>query len=103
MPCSPPLRSSPSPPPPRQGLIPAVRSSTRQSTLSNARAVLTMALLDEDVGAILGKRGQTLTQIQQVGVRVCWGVWAFGSGDGGLAAAVRPAPARPAADAAASP
>lgn len=48
-----------------QGLIPAVRSNTRQSTLSNARAVLTMALLDEDVGAILGKRGQTLTQIQQ--------------------------------------
>ncbi|GBF92113.1 hypothetical protein Rsub_04460 [Raphidocelis subcapitata] len=48
-----------------QGLIPAVRASTRQSTLSNARAVLTMALLDEDVGAILGKRGQTLTQIQQ--------------------------------------
>lgn len=52
----------------QQGLIPAVRASARQSTLSNARAVLTMALLDEDVGAILGKRGQTLTQIQQVGV-----------------------------------
>ncbi|KAI8473692.1 MAG: hypothetical protein J3K34DRAFT_173419 [Monoraphidium minutum] len=48
-----------------QGLIPAVRASTSKSTLSNARAVLTMALLDEDVGAILGKRGQTLTQIQQ--------------------------------------
>lgn len=48
-----------------QGLIPAVRASTSKSTLSNARAVLTMALLDEDVGAILGKKGQTLTQIQQ--------------------------------------
>jgi RNA-binding protein Nova len=48
-----------------QGLIPAVRASARASTLAGARAVLTMALLDEDVGAILGKRGQTLTQIQQ--------------------------------------
>lgn len=48
-----------------QGLVPAVRASTGKSSLSNARAVLTMALLDEDVGAILGKKGQTLTQIQQ--------------------------------------
>jgi predicted RNA-binding protein YlqC (UPF0109 family) len=46
-----------------------VRASTGKSTLSNARAVLTMALLDEDVGAILGKKGQTLTQIQQVCTR----------------------------------
>lgn len=55
-----------------QGLIPAVRASTNKSTLSNARAVLTMALLDEDVGAILGKKGQTLTQIQQVGGLCGW-------------------------------
>lgn len=48
----------------KQGLIPAARAPARASTLSNARAVLTVALLDEDVGAILGKRGQTLTQIQ---------------------------------------
>lgn len=47
-----------------QGLIPAVRSG--KSALGNAKAQLLMALMDEDVGAILGKKGQTLAQIQQV-------------------------------------
>eukprot|EP00877_Chromochloris_zofingiensis_P007544 jgi/Chrzof1/3042/Cz12g09120.t1 len=46
-----------------QGLIPAVRSG--KSALGNAKAQLLMALMDEDVGAILGKKGQTLAQIQQ--------------------------------------
>lgn len=53
-----------------QGLIPAVRTSTSRSVLANAKAQLLMALQDEDVGAVLGKKGQTLTQIQQVG---SWG------------------------------
>lgn len=53
-----------------QGLIPAVRTSTSRSVLANAKAQLLMALQDEDVGAVLGKKGQTLTQIQQVCV-VC--------------------------------
>jgi RNA-binding protein Nova len=52
-----------------QGLIPAVRTSTSRSVLANAKAQLLMALQDEDVGAVLGKKGQTLTQIQQVGLR----------------------------------
>jgi hypothetical protein len=49
-----------------QGLIPTVRTSTARSVLANAKAQLLMALQDEDVGAVLGKKGQTLTQIQQV-------------------------------------
>jgi RNA-binding protein Nova len=49
-----------------QGLIPAVRTSTARSVLAGAKATLLMALQDEDVGAVLGKKGQTLTQIQQV-------------------------------------
>eukprot|EP00879_Flechtneria_rotunda_P002547 GHRR01002746.1.p1 GENE.GHRR01002746.1~~GHRR01002746.1.p1 ORF type:complete len:356 (+),score=117.29 GHRR01002746.1:117-1184(+) len=48
-----------------QGLIPAVRTSTARSVLANAKVQLLMALQDEDVGAVLGKKGQTLTQIQQ--------------------------------------
>jgi RNA-binding protein Nova len=48
-----------------QGLIPAVRASSGRSALATAKAQLLMALMDEDVGAILGKKGQTLTQIQQ--------------------------------------
>jgi len=48
-----------------QGLIPAARGTTARSALSAARASLTLALADEDVGAVLGKKGQTLTQIQQ--------------------------------------
>jgi predicted RNA-binding protein YlqC (UPF0109 family) len=51
-----------------QGLIPAVRSSSTKSALANAKAQLQLSLLDEDVGAVLGKKGQTLTQIQQVRV-----------------------------------
>ena len=35
---------------------------------ADARASLLLALPDEDVGAVLGKKGQTLTQIQQVGL-----------------------------------
>jgi RNA-binding protein Nova len=54
-----------------QGLIPAVRTSTARSVLANAKAQLLMALQDEDVGAVLGKKGQTLTQIQQVGYVEC--------------------------------
>jgi RNA-binding protein Nova len=61
-----------------QGLIPAVRTSTARSVLANAKAQLLMALQDEDVGAVLGKKGQTLTQIQQVGA-VCARVLAMES------------------------
>jgi hypothetical protein len=49
--------------------------------LANAKAQLLMALQDEDVGAVLGKKGQTLTQIQQV--RDCillhylFAIWVF--------------------------
>lgn len=43
-----------------------MRTSTSRSVLANAKAQLLMALQDEDVGAVLGKKGQTLTQIQQV-------------------------------------
>jgi predicted RNA-binding protein YlqC (UPF0109 family) len=43
-----------------------VRTSTSRSVLANAKAQLLMALQDEEVGAVLGKKGQTLTQIQQV-------------------------------------
>lgn len=58
-----------------QGLIPAVRTSTARSVLANAKAQLLMALQDEDVGAVLGKKGQTLTQIQQVGIAgMAWGI-----------------------------
>jgi RNA-binding protein Nova len=49
-----------------QGLIPAMRSSGARSALAPVKAQLQLWLLDEDVGAVLGKRGQTLTQIQQV-------------------------------------
>jgi hypothetical protein len=52
-----------------QGLIPAMRSSGARSALAPVKAQLQLWLLDEDVGAVLGKRGQTLTQIQQVGWR----------------------------------
>jgi predicted RNA-binding protein YlqC (UPF0109 family) len=66
-----------------QGLIPAVRTSTSRSVLANAKAQLLMALQDEDVGAVLGKKGQTLTQIQQVNA-VWGGVGERGGGGGGL-------------------
>jgi len=49
-----------------QGLIPAVRTASSKSSLAHSRTVMTMSLADDEVGAILGKRGQTLTQIQQV-------------------------------------
>jgi len=39
------------------------------------RAQLTLFLPDEDVGAILGRKGQNLVDIQQVRVPQCLTVW----------------------------
>jgi predicted RNA-binding protein YlqC (UPF0109 family) len=48
-----------------QGLVPAPRAhAAGRSPLASARAHLVVALPDEDVGAILGKRGQALAQVQ---------------------------------------
>lgn len=56
-----------------QGLVPAAGASSSKSAFAGVKSSLTMFLLDEDVGAILGKRGQTITQIQQsakVGIKI---------------------------------
>ena len=39
---------------------------SRRSVLANVRASLSLFLPDEDVGAVLGKKGQNLIEIQQV-------------------------------------
>lgn len=56
-----------------QGLVPASGAGSAKSAFAAVKTTLTMFLPDEDVGAILGKRGQTITQIQQsakVGIKI---------------------------------
>ena len=49
-----------------QGVVLPPRSSAAKSVLSSLKATLTFYLPDEDVGAILGRKGQNLADIQQV-------------------------------------
>ncbi len=53
-----------------QGVVLPPRSSASKSVLSSVKAALTLYLPDEDVGAILGRKGQNLVDIQQVSPRV---------------------------------
>lgn len=48
-----------------QGVVMPPRSSSAKSVLSGVRATLQLYLSDDDVGAILGRRGQNLVDIQQ--------------------------------------
>ncbi len=49
-----------------QGVVLPPRSSAAKSVLSSVKASLTFFLPDDDVGAILGRKGQNLAEIQQV-------------------------------------
>jgi RNA-binding protein Nova len=49
-----------------QGLVLPPRSSAGNNILSQLKTSLTFYLPDDDVGAILGKKGQNLAEIQQV-------------------------------------
>lgn len=49
-----------------QGVILPPRSTTTRNALSSVRACLTLYLPDDDIGAILGRKGQNLVDIQQV-------------------------------------
>lgn len=49
-----------------QGVVLPPRSSAAKNVLSNLQASLTLMLPDDDVGAILGRKGQNLVDIQQV-------------------------------------
>ncbi|GFH17824.1 uncharacterized protein HaLaN_14532, partial [Haematococcus lacustris] len=48
-----------------QGVVLPLRSSTTKSVLTQVRASLTLWLPNDDVGAILGRKGQHLVEIQQ--------------------------------------
>lgn len=48
-----------------QGLVPSSRTVVTKSALGTAKGNLILTMHDEDVGAILGKKGQTLTSVQQ--------------------------------------
>lgn len=48
-----------------QGVVLPPRSTASKSILAGTRASLTLYLSDEDVGAILGRKGQHLVEIQQ--------------------------------------
>ncbi|GAX79930.1 hypothetical protein CEUSTIGMA_g7370.t1 [Chlamydomonas eustigma] len=48
-----------------QGVVLPPRSSAAKSVLSSVKAQLTFFLADDDVGAILGRKGQNLADIQQ--------------------------------------
>lgn len=48
-----------------QGVVMPPRSSSAKSVLASVRATLQLYLSDDDVGAILGRRGQNLVDIQQ--------------------------------------
>lgn len=48
-----------------QGVVLPPRSSATKSVLSQVKATLTLFLPDDDIGAILGRKGQTLVDIQQ--------------------------------------
>jgi RNA-binding protein Nova len=49
-----------------QGLIGPVKSLMAKSPLTLARTTISMSIPDDDVGAILGKGGQSLLRMQQV-------------------------------------
>ena len=49
-----------------QGVVLPPRSSAAKSALAGIKASLTLYLPDDDVGAILGRGGQNLVDIQQV-------------------------------------
>ncbi len=53
-----------------QGVVLPPRSSAAKSVLTTVKATLTFFLPDDDVGAILGRKGQNIADIQQVRVRV---------------------------------
>lgn len=48
-----------------QGLVGPVKTTVGKSPLFGARTTIIVAIPDEDVGAILGKGGQTLARLQQ--------------------------------------
>lgn len=48
-----------------QGVVLPPRSSATKNVLSQIKATLTLYLPDEDVGAVLGRKGQNLVDIQQ--------------------------------------
>jgi RNA-binding protein Nova len=60
-------------PPPRpasaKGVVLPPRASSSKNVLSSLRCSLTLYLPDDDVGAILGKKGANLVEVQQVGQR----------------------------------
>lgn len=49
-----------------QGVVLPPRSTAAKSVLAQVRATLTLHLPDDDVGAILGRKGQNIVEIQQV-------------------------------------
>lgn len=51
-----------------QGVVLPPRSSAAKNVLTTMRASLSLFLPDDDVGAVLGRKGQTLVDIQQVGL-----------------------------------
>ena len=55
-----------------QGVVLPPRSAAIKSVLSSVKANLTFFLPDEDVGAILGKKGSNLAEIQQVRTMSLW-------------------------------
>ncbi|EFJ46104.1 hypothetical protein VOLCADRAFT_121094 [Volvox carteri f. nagariensis] len=48
-----------------QGVVLPPRAASSKNVLSNVRTQLTLYLSDDDVGAILGKKGQNLIEVQQ--------------------------------------
>jgi RNA-binding protein Nova len=57
-----------------QGLVPSSRTVVTKSALGTAKGTLILSMHDEDVGAVLGKKGQTLTSVQQ-NAKVGGGGW----------------------------
>lgn len=51
-----------------QGVVLPPRASSSKNVLSAVRTQLTLYLPDDDVGAILGKKGSNLVEVQQVRV-----------------------------------
>lgn len=64
-----------------QGVVLPPRSSAAKNVLTGMRASLSLFLPDDDVGAVLGRKGQTLVDIQQVRAT---GVWHRKSRTGGV-------------------
>lgn len=61
-----------------QGVVLPPRGSSSKNVLANVRTTLTLHLPDDDVGAILGKKGQNLVEVQQVSMQVV--EWPVGAG-----------------------